>query len=76
MGRYLRAAAEIVGPINGSERLRVEVERFAVAGRELSTRGPRLGRGGGAPGDGQGAQALVAPGRAGKPGVSGLQTSP
>lgn len=30
--RYLRAAEEIVGPLNGSVRLRVEVERYAVAG--------------------------------------------
>src|SRR5262245_6039308 len=30
--RYVRAAQEIAGPINGSERFRVEVYRYAVAG--------------------------------------------
>ena len=30
--RYLKAGEEIVGPVNGSERLRVEVRRYAIAG--------------------------------------------
>src|SRR5262245_6545949 len=30
--RYVRAAVEIVGPLNGSELVRIEVERYARAG--------------------------------------------
>jgi hypothetical protein len=38
--RYIRAAKEIVGPLNGSESLRVEVERYAKTGvaYEIATR--------------------------------------
>src|SRR5262245_50793036 len=30
--RYLAAAQEIVGPLNGSERLRIEIQQYAIAG--------------------------------------------